>query len=317
MQISDYIEYRIPGEAPVLKKGMFRLLPEGEVPEGFVVSDFEGNKVYQFVEGAHDGTQSKGNLIQETSKSAYMQSAANFVDALKANGGKAVLSRIKKVEAPKDLHGFFTALCDAYPNAFVYTFLSSNIGVWIGATPETLLQRNGSEGRTMALAGTRLAGSNELWLEKEFEEHELVADFIESTLKTEGIDRVQRSERHEIESGPVKHLHTAFSFELNKAEGWKLALKLHPTPAVSGWPVNDSLKLIRENELHDRAFYAGIIGVTGANSRLFVNLRCAQITGNDMFLYLGGGFTKDSDPEAEWEETENKAKTLLDVLKKK
>jgi isochorismate synthase len=47
---------------------------------------------------------------------------------------------------------------------------------------------------------------------------------------------------------------------------------------------------------------------------IYVNLRCAQIIGDRLFLYLGGGFTADSDPEKEWEETENKSKTLLDLL---
>jgi isochorismate synthase len=35
-----------------------------------------------------------------------------------------------------------------------------------------------------------------------------------------------------------------------------------------------------------------------------------------MYLYLGGGYTKDSNPELEWEETENKSKTLLDLVQK-
>lgn len=35
-----------------------------------------------------------------------------------------------------------------------------------------------------------------------------------------------------------------------------------------------------------------------------------------MCLYLGGGFTPDSIPELEWEETENKSKTILDLAQK-
>jgi isochorismate synthase len=47
---------------------------------------------------------------------------------------------------------------------------------------------------------------------------------------------------------------------------------------------------------------------------IFVNLRCAQIIGDRIYLYLGGGFTAESDSEKEWEETENKSKTLLNLL---
>ena len=60
-----------------------------------------------------------------------------------------------------------------------------------------------------------------------------------------------------------------------------------------------------------------MIGVVGEQStQLFVNLRCAEIIQNQAYLYLGGGFTKDSTVESEWSETENKAKTLLNVMKK-
>ena len=38
-------------------------------------------------------------------------------------------------------------------------------------------------------------------------------------------------------------------FELPQGREWSLAKRLHPTPAVSGWPVQDALDLIRENEL--------------------------------------------------------------------
>jgi isochorismate synthase len=45
-----------------------------------------------------------------------------------------------------------------------------------------------------------------------------------------------------------------------------------------------------------------------------VNLRCAQITADRAYLFLGGGFTADSVVESEWQETENKARTLLNVI---
>ena len=46
------------------------------------------------------------------------------------------------------------------------------------------------------------------------------------------------------------------------------------------------------------------------------SVRCCQIQKGSALLYLGGGFTKDSIPNLEWEETENKSRTLLDVMGK-
>ena len=51
-------------------------------------------------------------------------------------------------------------------------------------------------------------------------------------------------------------------------------------------------------------------------TNLFVNLRCTELFANAVNLYVGGGITKDSIPEAEWEETELKAKTLSVVFEK-
>ena len=47
-----------------------------------------------------------------------------------------------------------------------------------------------------------------------------------------------------------------------------------------------------------------------------MNLRCCQIQKGNAYLYLGGGFTKDSNPLDEWNETENKSRTLLNVMDK-
>lgn len=312
----DFLQYRIPGEDPVLKEGAFQLLKKGETPSGFVVSNFKGEEVYQWVPRG-DGSWAIYPEPEETSRSQYEKSAKAFVKHLKKHGGKAVLSRVKKVEAPEVLERqeYFDALCEAYPNAFVYMFLSGLIGFWVGATPETLIASEKGKARTMALAGTRRSGDDLPWAEKEFEEHELVADFIQSNLEEMGMDSLQRFERKEQISGPVRHLLTDFQFNLPKGKEWEMARKLHPTPAVSGWPVEDSMELIAENEAHDRRFYAGIIGLIEEKTLLYVNLRCAEYAGDSMYLYVGGGFTKDSDIESEWNETENKAATLINVLK--
>jgi isochorismate synthase len=72
---------------------------------------------------------------------------------------------------------------------------------------------------------------------------------------------------------------------------------------------------IRDTERHDRSLYTGIIGWCGENeTELFVNLRCARVIDQEMYLFLGGGITAQSDAELEWQETENKSRTLIDLL---
>ena len=76
-----------------------------------------------------------------------------------------------------------------------------------------------------------------------------------------------------------------------------------------------SSTFIIENELYNRQYYTGYCGwVSNNNQALYVNLRCMQITANETFLYVGGGITKDSIPEKEYEETQNKAQTMITIL---
>ena len=45
-----------------------------------------------------------------------------------------------------------------------------------------------------------------------------------------------------------------------------------------------------------------------------MNLRCLELEKDNINLYIGGGITKDSNAEDEWEETVNKAKTIKSVF---
>jgi isochorismate synthase len=91
---------------------------------------------------------------------------------------------------------------------------------------------------------------------------------------------------------------------------------LHPTPAVAGFPVAESVKYILENEPHQRGLYAGYWGYLNeeGNGLLSVNLRCLHWHNNRSTLYLGAGILSESDAETEWQETCRKSETLLNVI---
>ena len=91
---------------------------------------------------------------------------------------------------------------------------------------------------------------------------------------------------------------------------------LHPTSAVCGMPKAEAMQFILENENYDREFYSGYLGPININnaSNIFVNLRSMKICQNTAHIYAGAGITEDSDPEKEWNETEIKMKTMLNIL---
>ena len=93
---------------------------------------------------------------------------------------------------------------------------------------------------------------------------------------------------------------------------------MHPTPAVCGWPAAEALDLIRVTEEYPRSFYSGYLGPVNMERKtsLFVNLRCMQVGEQEAALYAGGGITINSVPEAEWEETTIKSRTLLAEIEK-
>ena len=101
--------------------------------------------------------------------------------AEKGTFSKVVLSRNEIVDLPNfDLISLYIKLASSYPSAFTYCWFHPEIGLWMGATPETLLKVNSNQFQTVALAGTQLyKGSEEvIWQNKEKEEQQFVTDYI-------------------------------------------------------------------------------------------------------------------------------------------
>ncbi len=311
--------YRFPGKEITQKTGHFEKFEE--LPQnGFVISDFRGENRYVFKENSTDSEQHlKNDNIFAIEKRDYLKKATLLISTMKAIGiKKTVFSRVKELQfdEKKDINLFYQ-LEQAYPNAFVYLFRDNVLGTWIGASPEILLRKIDNNGFTISLAGTKSSGDVSAWSNKEKLEQGYVSDYIEEELKTLKINGIEKSEIYEHKAGPVKHLRTDFTFSMNKSNVDAFLKTIHPTPAISGLPQSLALELIDQIENHHRALYSGYIGeIDNENASIYVNLRCCQIRKGKIYLYLGGGYTTDSDPEKEWIETENKSKTISDLIQK-
>jgi isochorismate synthase len=311
--------YRLPGKEIIQKSGHF-LSIENSIEEGFIVVDFEGENKFLFNERSNsDKLYFKKEIPYVLEKQDYLRQGNVLISTIKNLGiQKTVLSRIKEVDFDESKSlDLFHLLEQNYPEAFVYLFSDSNLGTWIGATPEVLLRKINQNGFTISLAGTKKSTDTDLWNKKEKREQAYVTEFIEEELKSLNVSQIEKSETYEYVAGPVKHLRTDFSFTFNDQAIDDVINSLHPTPAVCGLPQNLSLEVIRQIEPHSRGFYAGFIGeVNNQNASIYVNLRCCQILPGKIYLYLGGGYTVDSNPEMEWQETENKSRTVLDLIQK-
>jgi anthranilate/para-aminobenzoate synthase component I len=75
------------------------------------------------------------------------------------------------------------------------------------------------------------------------------------------------------------------------------------------------MRIIEELEPTERSVYTGAIGwVFKDHVRLAMAIRTALCFEGTAVYPVGGGIVADSDPEAEWDETQTKAKPFLQAL---
>lgn len=232
---------------------------------------------------------------------------------------KVVLSRAELWKAEKvDFSAIFKDLVNTYNDAFVYIWFHPLVGMWIGATPELLLERDDEFIHTTALAGTRkYCETNEKWGEKELDEQKMVSDYVVNIFDKNLLKEVREFGPETIQAGKIEHLKTDVTGELSNSSNINYLIRsLHPTPAVCGVPFDESRTFIKENESYNRDFYTGFLGELNLDNHteLYVNIRCLQVVKSGVKFFVGGGITKDSDAENEWQETVNKSNTLKDIV---
>lgn len=261
------------------------------------------------------------------SKNFHVNMVSKAIEAIeKEQFKKVVLSRKELVNISNfEISKIYNKLLQIYPNAFVYVWYHPEIGLWFGATPETLLKINDNVFDTMALAGTQVYSKVEetKWTQKEIDEQLFVTNYIVKKISPY-TNQIKISEVETVRAGSLLHLKTVIQGVLKVDENsdslFSLVHLLHPTPAVCGLPKEAAKKFILENENYDRSYYTGFLGELNFDNQksnetnLFVNLRCMEIVESKAQIYIGGGITKESRVEAEWEETVAKSNVMKKVL---
>lgn len=268
---------------------------------------------------------SKLPLLQQTvfnettiDYASYKNTLQKQLSLLKTNVlSKIVLSRI--VTLPKievdTLAEKYNQLCIKNPNAFCYLFNLPGIGLWLGATPEILLKYQNNLAETVALAGTKKIDKKKNWGEKEIEEQALVSEYIAHICQNLNHQIKNKSNAETITAGNIQHLKTTYKIEISPKNLSQFIKLLHPTPAVAGLPKEKAIQYILKSENYHRQYYTGFLGMVKPDKmQLYVNLRCAKITQNNTLAFVGGGITKSSNIENEWEETVAKSKTIANIL---
>lgn len=266
---------------------------------------------------------------QTTTEAGFHKMVSHALEAIHQGVfEKVVVSRVKEVPLPDPFDAFemFEQLCSVYSNALVSLVYLPGSGIWLGATPEILVHtEEGRQFRTSAVAGTQRYNDGidlkqVAWTQKEIEEQALVSRYIINCFKKIRLREFEEVGPRTVVAGNLLHLKTEYSVDLESVSfpllGSVMLKLLHPTSAVCGMPLEPARTFIQSHEGFDRLFYTGFLGPVNMHrtTSIYVNLRCMQIVGSHALLYAGAGITSDSDPAREWEETEIKLGTLLNVI---
>jgi isochorismate synthase len=304
--------YFLKGEAEVVASF-------DEIDNGFVLQSFDNKKKYVVTKAKNniDFEKLKTKKTTSTSQQHFYSLITKIKADIKSNKlSKVVAARVFAQSKPDHFHPldlFKKALC--YKEAFVSLVFIEDEACWIGATPELFLKSSPKNIETYSLAGTlrdRLDFSA-----KEIDEQDIVTRFITQALSSLPSLKTSTLQSKILANGSLNHLLTIIKAKKKKKLHWSLiAQKLHPTPAVGGFEKETAQQFILQNEKLDRRLFSGFLGeIKNGNAKLFVNLRCMEVTQSQLLYYAGCGITADSNAKNEWQETNQKMDIIRKLLK--
>ena len=218
----------------------------------------------------------------------------------------------------------YRALRRVNPSPFMFFFNYGDFQI-IGASPEILVRLMDNEVTIRPIAGTRKRGANaeeDKSLEadlladpKELAEHLMLLDLGRNDVgRVAKIGTVRPTEKFSVERySHVMHIVSNVVGELDQTHDAVAALLAGlPAGTLSGAPKVRAMQIIDELEPEKRGVYGGGCGYfsAGGDMDICIALRTAVLKDGKLYSQAGGGVVYDSDPEAEYQETVNKAKAV-------
>jgi menaquinone-specific isochorismate synthase len=251
---------------------------------------------------------------------AAVQAAVSRIRAGEA--AKVVLAHdmLVTTAAPVDERYLLLRLAADYP-----TCASFAVDGLVGASPEMLVRRTGSDVTSRVLAGTAWpehtgdrVEQDLLASAKDLEEHDYVVRSVASALAAVTTELEVPDLPRPLTLTNLTHLATDVRGRLveDRPTALGLAAMLHPTAAVGGTPTEVALEMIAALEPVRRGRYAAPIGWMDANGdgEFAIALRCADVAGTSVRMIAGCGIVADSDPSTEAREAQIKMVPIRDAL---
>ncbi|HZN23286.1 MAG TPA: anthranilate synthase component I [Burkholderiales bacterium] len=219
----------------------------------------------------------------------------------------------------------YRALRTLNPSPYMFYFDLGDFHV-VGASPEILVRLEGDTVTVRPIAGTRRRGATPeedaaladelLGDPKERAEHIMLVDLGRNDVgrvAQTGTVRVTEQmviERYSHVMHIVSNVEALLRPGLNAIDVLRATF---PAGTVSGAPKVRAMEIIDELEPVKRGVYSGAVGYLGfhGNMDVAIALRTAVVKDGMLHVQAGGGIVADSEPAAEWQETQSKAKALL------
>ncbi len=242
---------------------------------------------------------------------------------------QVVPSQRFEIENPPDSFDVYRMLRSANPSPYLYYFKHKDYCI-AGASPEMLVNVTNGVVTTKPIAGTIKRGeteiediANEQKLvrdKKEQAEHTMLVDLGRNDVgKVSKFGSVEVTDFMQVERySKVMHLVSNVKGNLRDDKSALDALMaVLPAGTLSGAPKVRAMEIIDELETNQRGLYGGTVGYIGFDGNIdtCIAIRTVLFRNNKAYVQAGGGVVADSDPEKEFEESENKALAVINAIK--
>ena len=262
----------------------------------------------------------------ETGAEAF-QDAVRRAKAYVAAGDVMQVVLSQRLSMPFDAPplALYRALRSLNPSPYMFYYDFGDFHV-VGASPEILVRKEGSTVTLRPIAGTRPRGATRdademlaaelLGDEKERAEHVMLLDLGRNDVgRVAATGSVRVTERMAIERySHVMHIVSGVEGTLKPGlTALDVLRATFPAGTVSGAPKVRAMEIIDELEPTRRGIYAGAVGYLSFQDDmdLAIAIRTAVVRERRLYVQAGAGIVHDSIPEAEWQETRNKARAIL------
>lgn len=241
---------------------------------------------------------------------------------------QAVISRRFETEYRDNLLNAYRVLRTTNPSPYM-VFMENGDVQLISTSPETLVRLQDGILTTFPIAGSRPRGKNSkedkelerslLEDEKELAEHNMLVDLARNDLgKVSKYSSVNVVNYKMIQRySKIMHITSEVQGRIKEDKDALDAVEaLLPAGTLTGAPKIRACQIIEELEKEPRGIYGGAIGYIdfSGNMDVCIAIRMAVKKNDRVYIQAGGGIVADSIPEKEYQESENKAKAVMEAI---